>query len=67
MIGEDIEVQIASIDGDTVKLAIRAPREIPIHRKEVFENIKATNTEAAIDSSSPNIASAAQNLAAAKR
>lgn len=41
VIGEDIEVKIARIDGTSVCLAIQAPREIPINRKEVLNQIKS--------------------------
>ena len=35
-IGEDIEVTISAIRGDQVRLAIQAPREIPILRTEII-------------------------------
>lgn len=37
MIGDDIEIKIAEVSGDRVKLAIDAPREIIILRKELHE------------------------------
>lgn len=45
IIGNGIEVKILDVTGDTVKLGIDAPREISIHRKEVYEEIKAANEE----------------------
>lgn len=42
-IGNDIEVTVVSVDGDTVKLGIIAPKNIPIHRKEVYEEIRQEN------------------------
>ena len=47
VINGNIEVQITKIEGDLVKIGIRAPRSVPIHRKEVFETIHQTNKEAA--------------------
>ncbi|GGI16519.1 carbon storage regulator CsrA [Gottfriedia solisilvae] len=47
MIGDDIEISIASIEGDQVKLAISAPKHIEIHRKEIYLSIKKENQEAA--------------------
>ncbi|MEH7081094.1 carbon storage regulator CsrA [Bacillus velezensis] len=47
MIGDDIEISIASIEGDQVKLAISAPKHIEIHRKEIYLSIKKENEEAA--------------------
>jgi len=47
MIGEDIEIHITRIDGDVVKVGIKAPRSVPVHRKEIFESIRESNREAA--------------------
>lgn len=38
MIGDDIEIVV--VEGGSVKLGIKAPREIPVHRLEVYEAIK---------------------------
>ena len=48
MIGENIEITIVDIQGDQIKIGIAAPKNVAIHRKEVFleikeENIKAVN------------------------
>ena len=39
MIGDGIEVTVVEIRGDAVRLAIDAPRQVPVHRKEVYEEI----------------------------
>ncbi|MGP9826869.1 carbon storage regulator CsrA [Ectopseudomonas khazarica] len=36
-----ITVQIASINGQQVKLAVKAPREVPVHREEIYKRIQA--------------------------
>jgi carbon storage regulator len=41
IIGDDIEIKIVAINGDKVRLGIEAPKNIPIHRREVYEAIKA--------------------------
>lgn len=46
MIGDDIEIIIVDIRGDRVRLGITAPREIPVHRKEIYEAIRRENIEA---------------------
>lgn len=47
MIGDDIEITIVDIKGDKVRIGINAPREVQVHRKEVYESIKRENTDAA--------------------
>ncbi|TWI59950.1 carbon storage regulator CsrA [Halalkalibacter nanhaiisediminis] len=46
-IGDDIELTILAIEGDQVKVGIKAPRHVDIHRKEVFLAIQSENSEAA--------------------
>ncbi|MBP5160101.1 MAG: carbon storage regulator CsrA [Lachnospiraceae bacterium] len=48
MIGSDVEVTILEIKGDQVKIGIRAPKSIPVYRKEIFLQIEAENKKAAI-------------------
>jgi carbon storage regulator len=45
-IGNDIEITIAAINGDQVKIGINAPKHIEIHRKEVYLDIQKENAEA---------------------
>ncbi len=46
IIGDDIEVVVLGATGDQVKLGIVAPRSVPVHRKEVYEQIQLENMEA---------------------
>ncbi|WP_028551006.1 carbon storage regulator CsrA [Paenibacillus sp. UNC451MF] len=46
MIGDQIEIVVLAAEGDTIKLGIQAPRNIEILRKEVYELIQNSNTEA---------------------
>ncbi len=46
VIGDDVHVVVVAIDRDTVKLGIQAPREIPVHRAEVYEEIRRANRAA---------------------
>ncbi|EST55408.1 carbon storage regulator [Brevibacillus panacihumi W25] len=43
MIGDQIEVKVVAVDGDTIRLGINAPREISVHRKEIYIGIKEEN------------------------
>lgn len=45
MIGDDVVITIVDIRGDKVRLGIKAPQEIPVHREEVFDAIKRANPE----------------------
>jgi len=47
MIGDDIELTVVDIRGDKVRLGIKAPAHIAVHRKEVYDAIKRENEEAA--------------------
>ncbi len=40
MIGHDVEVMITDVRGDKVRLGITAPKDIPVHRREIYEKIK---------------------------
>lgn len=46
MIGDDVEITVVDIRGDKVRLGIKAPAHIPVHRKEVYEAIKRENKAA---------------------
>lgn len=43
VIGDQITLTILAIEGDRVKIGIQAPREISIHRKEVWDAIHEQN------------------------
>lgn len=45
-IGEDIEVKIVGIEGDQIKLGISAPKQIDVHRKEIYLQIQEENKQA---------------------
>ncbi|KFZ32209.1 carbon storage regulator [Anoxybacillus flavithermus] len=49
-IGDDIEVVVLAIDGDQVKLGIRAPKHIDVHRKEIYLAIQQENSAASLAS-----------------
>lgn len=54
MIGEDIEVVIIDIKGDQVKLGIKAPKKVAVHRKEIYDDIKQANITAINQKFSPD-------------
>ncbi len=52
MIGDDVEITIVDVRGDKVRLGITAPKQIPVHRREIYDAIQrekddnAGNTDA---------------------
>ncbi len=40
MIGDDVEIIIVDVRGDKVRLGITAPKEIPVHRREIYDAIQ---------------------------
>ena len=47
MIGDSIEVVVVEVHGEQVRLGIKAPREVAVHRREVYEAIQKENIQAA--------------------
>lgn len=46
MIGDQIEIVIVDVKGGRVKIGVRAPNEVPVHRKEIYIQIKQENHDA---------------------
>ncbi|MCL2048299.1 MAG: carbon storage regulator CsrA [Defluviitaleaceae bacterium] len=46
IIGDNIEIVVLSTSGEQVRIGILAPKNITVHRKEVFEQIQNENKEA---------------------
>jgi carbon storage regulator len=46
IIGDDIKITIVELKGGGVRVGIDAPRDMKIHRQEVFDRIKQENKEA---------------------
>jgi carbon storage regulator len=50
MVGDDVVITVLEVRGDVVRLGIRAPRSVPVHREEVFLELQAANQAAASSS-----------------
>ncbi len=50
VVNDNIEILVIEVRGDQVRLGIEAPRAIPVHRKELLEQIRTENIKAAGDS-----------------
>ncbi len=44
VINDDITIVVVEIRGDKVRLGVEAPKEIPVHRREVYDAIRNGNT-----------------------
>jgi carbon storage regulator len=47
-IGDDIQVSVVEIKGTQVKLGIRAPKDVTVHREEIYLKIQEENKRAAL-------------------
>ncbi|MFB3787592.1 MAG: carbon storage regulator CsrA [bacterium] len=54
IIGDDVIITVVDIKGEQVKLGVTAPRNVSIHRKEIYESIQQEN-QAAARSGSQNL------------
>jgi carbon storage regulator len=45
MIGEKITVMVLAVNGNQVRVGVNAPREVAVHREEVYERVKAETAE----------------------
>ncbi|MCA9173882.1 MAG: carbon storage regulator CsrA [Planctomycetales bacterium] len=46
VINNDITIVVVEIRGDKVRLGVEAPRDVPVHRREVYEAIKRADEPA---------------------
>ena len=45
IINDNIEITLLEMKGNQAKIAIKAPKEIAVHRSEVYDRIKAENAD----------------------
>lgn len=49
IIGDDVEITVLSVRGNQVKLGVNAPKEIAVHRQEIYERIKAAEDSNSVE------------------
>ena len=47
LIGDDISITVLSVRGNQVKLGVQAPKEVSVHREEIYQRTKQTQDEPA--------------------
>lgn len=47
MVGDDVEISVVDINGDAVRIGIKAPKDVSIFRREIYEAIQEENIRAA--------------------
>lgn len=45
LIGDDISISVLSVRGNQVKLGVQAPKEVSVHREEIFQRIQQSKDE----------------------
>jgi carbon storage regulator len=56
IIGHDIVITVLEVNGDTVRLGIDAPRDVDVHREEIYRELQQANTTAASPSTDAVVA-----------
>jgi carbon storage regulator len=47
LIGDDIRITVVAVNGGQVRIGIAAPPQVPVYRREVYEEIRRENLRAA--------------------
>lgn len=60
IINDDITIVVVEIRGDKVRLGVEAPKEVPVHRNEVYEAIRRNQGQGTAPAVEPDATSAAE-------
>ena len=45
LVGDDVEITVLGVRGSQVKLGVNAPKDIAVHRQEIYQKIKDTESQ----------------------
>lgn len=48
VLGDGVEITVLDVEGEAIKIGIKAPKDISILRKELLDSVQETNKEAAV-------------------
>ncbi len=58
VIGDDVDVTVLGVKGNQVRLGVKAPREISVHREEIYQRIRRENEKSGVTGHVQNAAAA---------
>ncbi len=54
MVGDDVTVTVLGVKGNQVRIGVNAPKDVAVHREEIYERIRKENEGGAVKSGAGN-------------